>query len=202
MWLRHRDFVQNSQKEKTMDDKLKKRVNMATKVWRVCAECGMWIMFVDFAIIIVNIILRRFFNAPISGTTEIIKYLMLGCASFAIIENEWIDGNVNMLVLIEKFKEKARKFMLGCIYAATTVGTGIVSCLLIRQAAMRVEDMQRTPELHFPIWIPATLLAVCFCILVVVLIFKTCLYFWMARTGETLNFRQFANIDMSAEAGR
>jgi TRAP-type C4-dicarboxylate transport system permease small subunit len=185
-----------------MNDKLKGKVEFATKVFRACAEVGMWIMFADFALIILNIVMRRFFNAPITGTTEIIKYLMLGCASFAIIENEWIDGNVNMLMLVDKFKKGMREIFLGCIYAVTTVGTIIVAGLLINQARLRILDGQTTSELHFPIWIPAVVIAVCFCILVVVLVIKTAIYFWMARSGETLNFRQFAEIDMSLDVKR
>jgi TRAP-type C4-dicarboxylate transport system permease small subunit len=178
-----------------MDERLERKVTLATKTFRAFAEIGMWFMFADFALIIANIVLRRFFGTPIFGTTELIRYLMLSCASFAIIENEWIDGNVSMLVFLEKLTHKARSFMLGIIYTVTTVGVGVISFLLIRQVGLRIEDHHGTSELHLPIWIPALILAACFCVLVVVLVIKTLLYFWMSRTGNTLLFRNFAAVN-------
>ncbi|MDR1028832.1 MAG: TRAP transporter small permease [Clostridiales Family XIII bacterium] len=177
-----------------MDEKLEKRLKLATKFFRVFAEISMWLMFIDAVLIIVNIITRRFFNFPILGTTEMVRYLMLGCASFAIIENEWVDGNVSMLVFLEKLKEKTFKIVLGVVYAVTTIGTAIIAYLLIIQAALRFEDGQSSNELHFPLWIPATFIAIGFCVLVITLLLKTILYFWMGKTGNTLNFRKFGEV--------
>jgi TRAP-type C4-dicarboxylate transport system permease small subunit len=159
----------------------------------------MWLMFIDVVVIILNIITRRFFSAPIQGTTEMVRYLMLACASFAIIENEWIDGNVNMLVFLEKLKDRTRKIALGIVYAVTTVGTAIISYLLVAQTMTRFGDGLSSNELHFPLWIPATVITIGFCVLTVVLVFKTYVYFWMVRSGNTLNFRKFGEVPAEAE---
>jgi TRAP-type C4-dicarboxylate transport system permease small subunit len=189
---RGRLFRRGVKKEEVaMDERVEKRLNFATKIFRGFAEVSMWLLLIDAAIIIINIISRRAFNAPVSGATELVRYLMLACASFAVIENEWIDGNVSMQVFLEKMKAKTRRAALGVIYAFTTVITVIMSYLLVIQAQTRFFDGQNSNELHFPLWIPATVIAVCFCVLAVVLLIKTIVYFWMSKTGNEVSFRKF-----------
>ena len=63
-------------------------IKVSGKVWKAFSTIGIVCMFICVLVIILNIIFRRFFRAPIFGSTEIVRYMALCAASFSIIENE------------------------------------------------------------------------------------------------------------------
>lgn len=185
-----------------VNESLAGKLRRITKANRFFAEIALWLIIADFVFVIFNIVMRRFFNMPVFGATEVIRYGMLFCASFAIIENEWVDGNVSMLLFLEKMTHKTRQFVLFIMNAFSTFGVGFVAYLMIMQAIQRVADHQATPALNFPIWIPAACIAFGFVLLTVVLGIKTCVYYWMAKTGQTFVFRRLAIINTDPLSGK
>ena len=73
----------------------------ATKVWKWEAGIAWVFLFANVLLIMTHIIMRRFFDAPIYGSIELIKYISLCAASFALAQNEWIDGNITMSLVHE-----------------------------------------------------------------------------------------------------
>ena len=166
-----------------------KLIRRAGKTWRYLSWVAMATLFANSLIVIVNIILRRFFNAPIYGATEIVRYLSLFTASFAIADNEWVDGNVNMLLIVDALPEKTRKWVLCAANFVTSIGFGIVDWLLIQQTIRRFFDQTATTEIGLPLWIPNAVLTLGFCTLTIVIAAKAIIWFWMAKTGNTIVFR-------------
>jgi TRAP-type C4-dicarboxylate transport system permease small subunit len=164
-------------------------IKKTTKIISVFREISMWFIFADIVVIVVNIIARRFFSSPIFGVTEIITYMMLCGAAFAIIENEWVDGNVNMMVLLDRMSKKARIMALFIINAATSAGSIIVAYLLIGSFVGKFVGKNMTTELHIPLAIPAAFLAIGFTCLAVVYALKTIIWYWSVKSGEEFNFR-------------
>jgi TRAP-type C4-dicarboxylate transport system permease small subunit len=154
----------------------------------------MWALMADVFIIIVNIVMRRFFNSPIFGVTELIQYTMLFSASFAIVENEWVDGNVNMHMLLEKMTQRTRSFVLFIVNILTTFGMGVVDYLLFKQFLQRFAEGKVTHELGFPVWAPALVIAIGFGLLAVVLAGKTILWYWMWKSNNFISFRALGSL--------
>jgi C4-dicarboxylate transporter DctQ subunit len=167
-----------------------RKFSALTKFYNVFREIAMWLLFADIFIIVVNIILRRFFNEPIYGVTEMIRYVMLFSASFALVENEWVEGNVSMLIILEKLSQRTRVMFFAIINFFITIVMIIVSCLLIQQSLNRFTEHTVSNELHLPLWIPEMGLAVGCCLLAVGLATKTILWFWMRRSENYFDFRE------------
>ena len=180
-----------------VNDDLATKLKKITAVNRNFAKIALWFMIADCVFVIINIIMRRFFNMPIYGATEIIRYGMFFCACFAIFENEWIDGNINMMLILERLKTKNQQFVLFIVNAFSTIGVGFVSYLMVNTAIMRINDQQATVALHFPLWIPATTIAFGFIMLTIVLGIKTYVYLLMTKTQQKFIFRRLAIIDES-----
>jgi TRAP-type C4-dicarboxylate transport system permease small subunit len=154
----------------------------------------MWVLFIDVFFIVLNVVLRRFFNMPIFGATEIIRYLMFVAASFSFVENEWVDGNINMLLFVDKLKTKPRAFLLFIVNIISTVGVGIVTYLFFKQFQLRLADQTSTIELNIPLWLPAIIVMIGFALLTAALAGKSILWFWMWKTGGFINFREIGSL--------
>ena len=66
-------------------EKINKIVRISGKIWLVFTRIASLFMALSAALIIVNIITRKFFNAPIFGSTELIAYASLIIAALAMI---------------------------------------------------------------------------------------------------------------------
>jgi TRAP-type C4-dicarboxylate transport system permease small subunit len=151
--------------------------------------------------VMVNVILRRFFNSPIYGSTEFIRYISLLSASLAIAENEWVEGNAKMSLLLEKLPKKYADtliFISGAICSAVFI---LVTYLLFVQAVDKFAKVDITPELNFPVWIPAIVLAIGFCILTVTIIIKTVILGHALKSGETIYFERLKKADPGEGGG-
>jgi TRAP-type C4-dicarboxylate transport system permease small subunit len=153
------------------------------------AMISCFLLVFNMLLIVANIILRRFFNSPIFGSTELVRYLSLCAASFALSDNEWVDGNVNMTLLLEMMSNKTRDIMvfLGNVFCA--VSFVLISYLLIIQAISKYTKGDITTELGIPIWIPASILAFGFVVLTLMIAIKSVILGWALKTGEKIDFR-------------
>ena len=169
---------------------MEKLINRASRAFRVFSNVAMVLLFVNVAIIIANIVMRRFFNAPIYGMTELVRYISLFVASFAIVENEWVDGNVSMTMVVDALHAKARCVTMFVANLATTVAFVVLDYLLIQQMVNKYRDMSMTVELRIRLWIPCAALVVGFVALTVVLALKTYIWAWMRKTGQVVKFSE------------
>jgi TRAP-type C4-dicarboxylate transport system permease small subunit len=162
----------------------------ANKIWRVEAAAAWVFLFANVLIIVVNIVMRRFFNAPIVGATEIIRYISLIAAGLALAQNEWIDGNITMSLIHEKLKRKNAKRLKAITNSIVAVIFVLITYLLFIQVRDKIVNLDVSYELQIPVWIPALILAVGFTVLTVSIIIKSILLWFIEVTGAPeVNFR-------------
>jgi len=137
-----------------------------------------------------NVLLRRFFNMPIYGSTEIVRYISLACASFAIVEHEWVNGNINMPIILDAVPKKVRAIMLCTGYIIATGVFTFISYLLIRQVMNRYTFHSVSPDLGITLWIPALVLSIGFIAMTLTIIVKAVICGWMVKTGNNIVFER------------
>jgi|GEM_PF-2443642 len=143
-------------------------------------------------ITIANIVLRRFFNSPIHGSTELIQYFALVTGCLSIIETEWSDGFPSLTILTEKLPTKVYNVMMSIVFTINSLICIVLSWMFFRDMMRRYGLGTVTSELGIPRWIFSLILAIGIIVMTVVLIVKTILYFRSIKTGERLNFFKIA----------
>jgi TRAP-type C4-dicarboxylate transport system permease small subunit len=165
-----------------------RRIIALTKFFNIFREVSMWLLFGEVFVIIINIIMRRFFNDPIFGIIEWVKYIMLFCASFSLVENEWVDGNISMKLILDHVSERTRSLLYAIINILIAVMMGFITYLLFMQTFARFSDFAVTPELKMPLWIPEMLLVIGAAILTVGIVSKAVLWGWMWKNNKYIEF--------------
>jgi TRAP-type C4-dicarboxylate transport system permease small subunit len=144
-------------------------------IWSLTSTVSGILLLINIAIIIANILLRRFAGAPIFGSTELVRYCSLSSAALALAQNEWYDGNVKMTLLLEKIGNKASTVIRAAVDAVCLVGFVYVSASLYKQFATRFVDGSVSQDLSIPIWLIALILFVGFVLLTVCFFCKVCI---------------------------
>ena len=137
-----------------------KRIN--EKTWNFCAYISGIMMFCVAVMVLVNVILRRLTSCSIIGCTELVRYFMCIAASFALMQNEWVDGNVRVTIILEALSEKKRKVLDLVCYIITSVGFIFITCFMCRQAVEALNRGAQTTDLFMPMWIFSAILALGF----------------------------------------
>jgi TRAP-type C4-dicarboxylate transport system permease small subunit len=179
---------------------LDRLVLSGNKIWRVLAFIASAFMFVNMAFIILNIVLRRFFSMPIFGATELVCYISLTVASFALCQNEWVDGNIRMTLILESLKERGGYILLFIVNLVCSVFFVIFSYLFIVQAIGKFQVNDTSYDLHIPVWIPNAILALGVCAMTACIIIKMLMYFCAIRTGKVFDLRKIAILDAGEDA--
>ena len=159
------------------------------KLFKIEATIAWILMFANVSLIIANIIMRRFADAPIFGATELVRFLALFTVCFAISQNEWIDGNVTMTLFHEIMKKKSAHILRAITDSACAIVFIFVTYLMLSQSYGRFMRHDITQELKFPTWIPALFIGLGFLSLTVCLFVKAILRWRVVKTGEEINFR-------------
>lgn len=161
----------------------------AYKVWKATALFASIFIVANMCIIIFNIVTRRFFNSPIYGSTEIVSYLSLITASFALAQNEWFDGNIRMSLVLEILPHKFSRYLIFVDYIVCSAAFVYITYLIGNQAVNKYVTGDISTDLGVPLYIFSAILALGFCILTVCIIIKTLVYGYAAFTSEEINFR-------------
>lgn len=174
-------------------EKAESLVKKTNKLLRILTMIAAVAIFSNVLMIVVNVILRRFFKAPIYGATEFVCYISLFTASFALGQNEWIDGNIRMTAILESFKnEKTRNIISFIVYAVSTIGLFIMTYLLLKMSVQDYITKEVSYELHFPLWLPAAIQTFGFFVMTIVMLIKSLLYLHAINTGQKFNLRKLA----------
>jgi TRAP-type C4-dicarboxylate transport system permease small subunit len=172
---------------------VEKLVDRANTFWRIWAVISSYFMFFVIAIIVVNVLLRRFMNAPIFGSTEIVCYSVLVVSSFAMAQCEWVDGNIRMGLFLESIKNaKTRNIILTIINVVCTIGLVIISLLLAYQVVTKFAHGDASISLHVPMWAMYAILLLGFILLTICFLVKVIINFHTIRTGVYYNLKQYA----------
>ncbi|MDR3295784.1 MAG: TRAP transporter small permease [Clostridiales Family XIII bacterium] len=148
-------------------------------IWSWTSTISGILLLFNIAVIIANILLRRFAGAPIFGSTEIVRYCSLASAAFALAQNEWYDGNVKMTLLLEKIGEKAAALIRTFVDLLCFVGFVYVLTGLCKQFVMRLGDGAISQDLGIPIWLVAFILLAGFFLLTVCFFCKSAIQIGM-----------------------
>lgn len=144
-------------------------------IWSWTSTVSGVFLILNIAVIIANIVLRRFFNAPIYGSTELVRYCSLISASFALAQNEWFDGNVKMTLLHETIKKKVADVLRTIMDVACFIGFIFVSYALFGQIIQYLNNGAVTQDLSMPTWIFSLVLFVGFVFLTISFFWKSCI---------------------------
>lgn len=173
---------------------MEKLIKTGGKIWRACTFLGGFFMVISALLIVANVILRRFFNAPIFGSTEMIQYLGLAITAFAVIENEWGEGNIIMGLFVDMMPRKPRYVLNMIEHFIEGVVFCVVDYLLLDAVLSQMARGNLTPELHMPKWIPTGVVLIGFIVLTIVVFVKAILYYLAVKKGVEINFEKIARI--------
>jgi|SRR5690625_494088 len=115
--------------------------------------CGSGLIFVTF-LIFINVVLRYFFNASLSWSDEMVRYIMilisfLG-ASLCVREG----AHISVDFFINKIKGNNRKIMEIFINAVGLLFTVIITILAAQLIYQNIIHPQNSPALQVPMYIP------------------------------------------------
>lgn len=125
----------------------------AFRIWRGIAAVGAVILFLDMCFVILNIILRRFFNSPVIGSTEIVRYTSLVAASLALAYNQYCDGNIRVTLVMDMTSPKVRDIISFVADALVTCGFAFVTYYLIQYTINLYSKGDTTMELSMSSWL-------------------------------------------------
>ena len=162
---------------------MEKLMKTADTLWRLWARAACFFMAFVIGFIVVNIILRRFFNAPIFGSTEIICFSVLFTSSFALAYCEWVDGNIRIALLLEMASEKVRMGMMLIVNIACTIGLIVCCYLLVNQTISKYVIADTSFSLKWPLWIFYLALSVGFILFTLTFVVKAILTLHCVRQG-------------------
>ena len=158
------------------------------RVWGATSAISGIMMFLISCMVIVNVILRRFTSYSILGCTELVRYFMCIAAALALMQNEWVDGNVRVTIILECLKGRARKALDFICYVITSVGFVPITWFMIEQAVDTCKKGTLTTDLFMPMWIFSAILSLGFVFLTIVFWMRTVLkgydLFTHAASGE------------------
>ena len=137
-----------------------KKIN--EKAWNFCAYVSGIMMFCVAVMVLVNVILRRLTPYSIIGCTELVRYFMCIAASFALMQNEWVDGNVRVTIILDTLPEKKKKILDLICYIITSIGFIFITFFMCRQAIDALNRGTQTTDLFMPMWIFSSILALGF----------------------------------------
>ena len=167
---------------------LKRFVKICNAVFAKFSVAGYVFIILCVLVAIANIILRRIFNFPIHGSTEMVQLCGLVTACLAIVETEWADGNVSLTILTDKLPAKAKNVLMSIVYAINVAIFVLVDVLLVNDMIRRFNVGRVTAELGIPWWVFSLILAFGFVFLTIVLLAKLVVYCAALKTGEKVNF--------------
>lgn len=146
------------------------------RIWEATTYLSNIFLFAIMMIVVVNVVARRLFNAPIFGVTELACYGSLASAAFGLAQTEWMDGNVRMTLILESTSAKFGCFLNLIVNFVGLCGFSYVSYFLVLQAFSRLSNGQLSSELRFPMYIVTGILALGFLLLTLAILAKLILY--------------------------
>ena len=147
------------------------------KTNRVLATIGAVALTIMMVILIVNIITRKFFSAPIFAVSELVGYISLFIGSIGLGQQEWIDNNITMTILVDALSPRKQSLLRAIRSLICFIGFSIVSYYLVGDAINKGITGEVSSSLRIPLVFTSGFMSVCFVFLCVCLAVKTILYF-------------------------
>ena len=161
-------------------------------LWKKFTAVGAVVLAFVVTLIVCNVIARRFFNAPIFGSTELVCHFILVVAALALPQNEWIDGNISMDLIQEFMKDKGKLITRMIINLICGIAFVYVDYLMIKFTVFRFQSGDITLDIHLPIWIFFGILSVGYIFMTFGLFSKAILLGYTIKTGKSFDYRYMA----------
>lgn len=155
---------------------MEKYEKTVSKIWAVMTQISNFFLFVLMMLVVINVVMRRVFNAPIFGVTELVCYGSLAAAAFGLAQTEWMDGNVRMTLVLERTSVKFGCVLNLVVNIVGLIGFSYVSWYLVQQVITDFTSGQLSSELRFPMYIVTCVLAIGFILLTIAILTKLILY--------------------------
>jgi TRAP-type C4-dicarboxylate transport system permease small subunit len=108
------------------------------------------ILFAMMLLTMADVILRKVLSRGILGTLELTEFMMAGVVFLALAQTERLDRNVQMDLVMQRFRPRAR--MLTAMVTRTIC---ILFCIIMTASALVYADAIRTSgEVSLDLWIP------------------------------------------------
>jgi len=176
-------------------EKAKKIIQVSNKAWKITTYVASLFMALSALLIIVNIITRKFFNAPIYGSTELIAYGSLVIAGFAIIDCEWADGNITLTIILDMFSQKVHYIISAIEHILMGLFYIVCDYLLFHDTLTKFASKVVTTDLDMPKWIFSGIMVVGFTLMTVVAFVKAILLLMAAKNNERISFSEIGRVD-------
>ena len=155
------------------DCKLKRTIDKIMDVTIKISACAILVMA---SIMLINIVTRRFFRAPIPGCTDIIGFFAFFIACTALAYKEWTDWNIIMSLLVDKLSPRNQKKAKCIVALISGIGFCALTTFIGGDAIVQYQNGKLTTALHVPWWMIETYMTISFGALAVVTIIKLFLY--------------------------
>ncbi len=153
-------------------NKIEKAVHKLAVVLNGIGAAG---VFAVMILVVLNVILRKLFNAPIAGTYEGVIYGMLTVVCLGLIYNELRDGNISISFFLEKMRPKTANVIRIITTAISTVLMGSITVNQYSMIIAKYNNHAVSDVLNIPHWIIVLILTLGFAALTLVLLLKTVL---------------------------
>ena len=138
-----------------------------------------FLLLAMMAVALFNILLRALFNYPIFGTFEVICYLSLIMAAFAMPDTERTDSNISVTIVSESLSPKNAGILKLITNLTGMVGCSVVGYRLVGLAQRKLVNGDTTADLIMPVYIFVYIIALAFFLITICFLFKVLAYFFM-----------------------
>ena len=136
------------------------------------------------AVALLNILLRALFRYPIFGTFEIVCYLSLVMAAFAMPGTERDNGNISVTLASESLPPKGARILKLVTDLMGMAGCFVVEYRLVGLARRKLENGDITADLGMPVYIFVYIIALAFFLISICLLYKVLSFFLLKDAGE------------------
>ena len=153
------------------------------KVFGFLETISDFLLLIMMCVALANVLLRALFNYPIYGTFEIVCYVSLIMAAFAMPDTERTSSNISVTLVNEMLPEKGSKILKLITNIMGAGGCSVIGYRLIGLAQRRFVNGDVTADLRMPIYIFVYIIAAAFFLVAVCMLFKALSFFFLKDDG-------------------
>lgn len=151
---------------------LKRILDVATNITAIIAGLCITVMM---AHITIDVIMRAFFNLPLTGTiTFVANYYMvfLVCLPLAFVER--FDGHISVEVMTNRFPDRIKHHLYGWTYPVTAIVFAVTAYATWLEASSKfaIKTFMIEKDMAIPIWFGYFALPVGYALLSIFLVMK------------------------------
>jgi TRAP-type C4-dicarboxylate transport system permease small subunit len=109
-----------------MVEEMKRLDNLLNLTCKIVNGVGVSFQAIMMGFISADVILRKFFNMPITGSIDIAKLMLVVAVFFGIAYTQVEEGHVNITLLTERFPKRVQAVIDSCVYF---IGLGLFSVM-------------------------------------------------------------------------